>query len=365
MMCQICTKPIEEDEGIEVLGDLGVTKGWIHEDCLQWNIIQLLKEKPEYEILLRRIIDFEERNIDERQHTFSGTERSVVMWRWSDMGVPAATLNKLVNMYILTIVLSTRSTTDYTLVDRKVTKDVLDAFEEAVEEEGGNGNGIEIPADIFDIIVDYDDIKGLIKDNLSAPQIAFGFFGGPATGKTLFLLEIERLGGVYVDATRMSASALGQVLAQRPRFILIDEIDKLKDPTVLGVLNTVIEEGKLVETISGKIRNIELPTQVFVAGLTDAKLPEDFKSRLIDFHFKPYTRGEFIVVVENYLVKREKCPDGIAGYIAVRVYDELNKNIRTARNIYKLCRGDISKANVDRKIEILKKYKKGFNFQSP
>lgn len=365
MICQICTKPIEEGEGIEVLGDLGETKGWIHEDCLQGNVFQLLKEKPEYEILLRRIIDFEERNIEEKQHTFSGTKRSVVMWRWSDIGVPAARLNKLVNMYILTIVLSTRSTTDYTLVDRKVTKEVFDAFEEVIEEEGGNGNGIEIPADLFDIIVDYDDIKGLIKDNLSVPQIAFGFFGGPATGKTLFLLEIERLGGVYIDAGRMSASALGQVLAQRPRFILIDEIDKLKDPTVLGVLNTVIEEGKLIETISGKIRNIKLPTQVFVAGLTDAKLPEDFKSRLLEFHFKPYTRGDFIAVVKKFLVKREKCPDDIAGYIAERVYDELNKNIRTARNIYKLCRGNISKENVDRKIGILKKYEKGMSQNIP
>lgn len=339
--CLICMSPIE-GEGIKVLGEwrTGV-KGWLHKECLERNINQLLSEKPEYMEYLQRILSYEERT----DH----------IWKWSDVGVPAQRLNILVSKFIITIIVNTRSATKYCLVDRGVVKETLSLLEEPEEK---TEISEEVPEDLFDIITGYDDIKELIRNNLGKPQVAFAFFGGPATGKTVFLLELERLGGKYIDGSRLSASALGQILAENPKFILIDEVHNLKDASVFGMLNTVIEEGRLVETIAGKIKDMNLQTQVFIAGITDRNLPKDFLSRFVIFHFHPYSAEEFVKVVKELLTKRAQCPDiEIAGYIGERAY-ELDGGIRLARSIYRLCETKLTKENIDKTIEILKKYKK-------
>jgi len=96
-------------------------------------------------------------------------------WEWSDVQAATASINKLIREGIVKIAYKTNKRTEYALVDREETKLILDQikFEKDVEEYGIEPQEIEeihIPDDAFDIIVGYDDVKGIISKGLQSDK---------------------------------------------------------------------------------------------------------------------------------------------------------------------------------------------------
>ncbi len=165
----------------------------------------------------------------------------------------------------------------------------------------------EMPADLFDSIVGYSDVKTLVRYALEAEKPAHLLLSGPpASVKTMFLLELHRLPqSYYALATTLTAAGLADILfVYEPRFILIDEVERLA-PEHIGVLNSLMVTGIVCETKHGKTRELELDTRVFAAGIKVEKLPEDLLSRFTKLHFVPYTEQEFIEVSQRVLTTRE------------------------------------------------------------
>ncbi|MBW2632330.1 MAG: hypothetical protein JRC90_11360, partial [Deltaproteobacteria bacterium] len=70
------------------------------------------------------------------------------------------------------------------------------------------------------------------------------------------------------------------------------------------------------------------------------------------FHFKEYTKEDFIKVVEKFLVEREGVEPELASYIAQKVSPH-TRDVRAARGLGRVCK---NREEVNKNIEILTKY---------
>lgn len=309
---------------------------------LQGKIFNAIRRKPEVKDILQKFLEEEEGHAEEER--WLGLE-------WYEVPAPAAFLNNLVADGILRITLKTHSSTHYRLADLDATREALQLLgvEEEVEEAP-----IEIPFDLFDDVVGYDDIKELFMKGLEAGKIHFLLVGPPASAKTLFLLCLEKLPRArYVLGSRMTKAGLTDYLiTHQPKFLLLDEVDRLSGPDY-GVLLSLCETGRVTEMIYGKTREETLDTIVFACCNRLKGIPEEVLSRFQVLKFEPYTREQFINIVENVLMRRGM-EEELALYIAKAVWDQLDtKDPRQAIRIGRLAD---TREEVERLIEILKKY---------
>jgi len=331
-------------------------------------VVEFLRENPGYEEILKRIVEWEEKNYrckncgiqlkELEEHRFKckgcGEERWILGLQWFDLGEPAAKLNKLVYNKILRVTFKTRSGTHYTLCDRDAVKEALMVVQTTQPPEEMK---IEVPPDLFSVIVGYDDVKELIKKALSQDKpVGFLLVGPVATSKSLFLEELNRVpGSSYHLGSSSSKAGLTQfLLDKRPRILLIDELDKMNRNDYACLLS-VMESGKVVETKYGRRREEYMKVWVFASCNSLKGIPPENVSRFKPyvFHFREYSKEEFIEVVEKVLVEREGVNPHLAKYIAGKV-STFTRDIRAARGLGRLCE---TKEEVDKHVQILNKYK--------
>jgi len=72
-------------------------------------------------------------------------------------------------------------------------------------------------------------------------------------------------------------------------------------------------------------------------------------------NFKPYDRETFVEVCRRWLSRDEGIPEDLASYIGERVWEELERDVRCARDIARLLR-EKTKEDVDRVVKFLKRY---------
>ena len=103
----------------------------------------------------------------------------------------------------------------------------------------------------FQNIVGYPDLKRLfMKSIISQDPVHILLTGPPASSKSLFLLQLlEGLDKVYfIDAVGASGPGMLEYLFTNDvKYLLIDEIDKMKKNDQAALLN-VMETGMLSET---------------------------------------------------------------------------------------------------------------------
>ncbi len=213
---------------------------------------------------------------------------------------------------------------------------------------------IELPTDMFDCIVGYADVKELIKMALTNTKpYNILMVGPPASAKSLFLLEISRLpNAVYALGSSSSKAGLATLLIEKmPTYLIIDELDKMSREDY-GVLLSVTETGMVVETKYRKTRSIQLTVWAFAACNEIAGIPKEVISRFEVIYFKPYDKKEFLKTGTKVLVEREDVPKQLASYIAIKIWNEGNKDIRQVIRTGRICK---SKAEVNKVIRILKR----------
>jgi Holliday junction DNA helicase RuvB len=215
---------------------------------------------------------------------------------------------------------------------------------------------IKLPADLFDTIIGYEDVKDLYKQALKADKpFHILLVGPPASAKTVFLLEIERLpGSCYALGSSTSKSGLTEYLLNKePRYLLIDEMDKMSTEDY-GALLSLCETGDVIEIKYKREQRKKLNTWVFAAANAKSKIPKEVLSRFQTLIFPEYTREQFIEAVIGVLTKREKVSKSLAKYIAEQTFNKLeSKDVRQAVRIARIAK---SKKEVDETIKTFSHY---------
>jgi Holliday junction DNA helicase RuvB len=103
---------------------------------------------------------------------------------------------------------------------------------------------------LFKGIIGYDNVKRLVRMALDSDEQSHILLSGPpASAKTMFLESLSKLKSSYfVDGTSTTKAGLIDCLfLNNPKYLLIDEIDKMSSKDQAMLLN-LMETGMLSET---------------------------------------------------------------------------------------------------------------------
>lgn len=311
--------------------------------------LALLRERPEMAPLLKKTTEWEA--VHYRDEFFR------LGWSWNSFQPPIApqTLHMLHLRGVLRQAYKSRSGTGYLTSDPAAVLKALQVFDSAQEKAEETVKSAEPPRDLFYPIVGYADLKRQITKALeAAAQVHWMFVGPPASAKTLFLLCLERLPGAgYLLGSRMSRAGLSDYLIEyRPRYLLVDEVDKLPSRDLAPLLS-LCETGRVIETLYGRRREEQLSTVVFAAANVLTSLSPEFLSRFEVLQFKEYTWPQFVEICKR-LLAREGVDTDLSNYISGQVWKALKtKDVREAIRISRLAK---TGNEVNELIEILRKY---------
>jgi replication-associated recombination protein RarA len=214
----------------------------------------------------------------------------------------------------------------------------------------------------------YDDLKQLLSRMLvSKDSVHCVLVGPPASGKTMFLLAIQKnmKDAFFIDATNASGPGIVDKLFAYPRtrIILIDEIEKLTKRDQNMLLN-LLETGMLVSIKVRKTREMRFAGIKLFATSNDIELlSKPLRSRLIEFHLPEYDFDEFREIVGKLADNRYRLNREIADKIASVVWDEMGtKDVRDTIQLIKLVR---SVDDVEKTARTIMKYKPKILNSSP
>ena len=145
-------------------------------------------------------------------------------------------------------------------------------------------------------MIGHHDIKKiLIKSPLWNEPVHVLLVGSPGSAKTLFLMEIIRSfrSCLFVVASnRTKAGLVNQLFERRPKFTLIDELEKMKKNDQTSLLH-LMETGIIAETKIGRIRQIQVTSRVFATANSCKNIIEPLLSRFLVVEIQEYTFEEF------------------------------------------------------------------------
>ena len=306
---------------------------------------------------LEKIIEVEERLEKESNGSYHD-------WQWHDVSIEPHVLRFLVLKGILKIAYKSRSSTFYELVDRKWAKNVVESWKNAkkVEEVSVATNKTqqvekEDIRDLFSVISGFDDIKKLFRLALKSKEpVHILLVGPPGCAKTLFLLEVARLKGAYyaLGGTSTKSGLLTVLFDQKPKYLLIDEIDKM-DTEDFTILLSLMETGIVKETKHNRVREIKLDTRVFAGANSTRPIPKEVLSRFMVLNIPPYTKEELRKVIVDVVVQREGKSREFAEEVARLVVDVLGS--RDVRDAIKLARLGETVDEIRDVVKIWRKYR--------
>jgi holliday junction DNA helicase RuvB len=210
----------------------------------------------------------------------------------------------------------------------------------------------------FSNVVGYPEIKKLLLRSIVAKEpIHILLTGPPSSSKTAFLLELlEGLDDAYfIDAVGSSGAGItNHLFNNNTKYLLIDEIDKMKKNDQAALLN-VMETGILSETkLNGKTRQKKMKLWIFATSNDGERLSGPLRSRFMELHLEWYTFEEFTEIVRRLLKKRYRLDMNLSEKIAYAVWNQMgSKDIRDALNIAKLTK---STADIDWLVDVQMKY---------
>jgi Holliday junction DNA helicase RuvB len=222
----------------------------------------------------------------------------------------------------------------------------------------GHGQQLSPEEKFFANVVGYPEIKKLLlKSVVAKDPVHIILSGPPSSSKTVFLLEmLEGLDDTYfIDAVGASgAGMMDHLFNGNTKYLLIDEIDKMKKNDQAALLN-VMETGILSETkLKGKTRQKKMKLWIFATSNDVERLSGPLRSRFMELHLEEYTYEEFIEIVRRLLKKRYHLDLHLAEKIGYAVWNQMkSKDVRDAINIAKLTK---SSTDVDWLVDIQLKH---------
>jgi len=279
-------------------------------------------------------------------------------FEWHSVFGDARTLNSLVTRRILRVVLKTNKYCCYRALDVPALEKALADYEGTFIQEVAAEE--QIPTDLFNIVVGHQDKKDIIFRSLKAERpVHVLFWGSVASAKTLMLEELSRLPhSHFILGSSLTKAGLFDVLFnERPRYLYLDELDKIDDTENLSGLLSLMHKGYITETKYRRHRALRLKTWVYASANDISRLPKELLSRFVLLRFRDYTDEEFYEVVVNVLKEQESMPENLSLYIAEKVLSELNsRDVRDAVKVGRLLK-ERTKEEVNKIVEILKRQK--------
>ncbi len=299
-------------------------------------------------VALNKIISFESAL---PSNAFNANGDFYLGWSWRDVGVQPSILNNLLIKGCLITPYKSNSYTGYQLTNgaRKLLEEeeVLPIIE--------HPGKLDLPEDLFSVIEGYSDVKELFLLSLRGEPVDMLLCGVPGSAKTMFLSELERIGGSTPTILGGTASKVGIIdilFDYRPILLLLDEFEHL-NPRDYTILLSLCETRIISETKHGKTRRMELPmTRVFAGCNSTRNIPSPILDRMQVIRFRSYTRAEYLEVTVNVLTKRMGLDNNLSEYIADETY-EFSHSVRQAVRIAKMAR---TKGEVNSLLEVMKKY---------
>ena len=151
--------------------------------------------------------------------------------------------------------------------------------------------------------------------------------GPPGSAKTMFLLDLRRAykNSIFViGSSTTKAGLLNQLFEVRPKFVLVDEVEKMNRNDQNSLLH-LMETGIIAETKLYKTRQIELTSWVFATANSCEKISGPLLSRFTVLKIPEYTFEQFKEIAVLRL-KEEDIDENIASTIAHKVWYELDSN---------------------------------------
>lgn len=274
---------------------------------------------------LRRIVEFE--NTVPRDQWSLG-------WSWKDVGVYAAVLNKLLVLALIKCTYSSNRYTNYELTDKGKAL-AAGGIETQVAEVVPEIN-VE---DLFSDIVGYDKIKELLREAMLLDEpIHVLLYGPPSIAKSMFLMDIEEAAGSYalplLGSATSHAGMWDLMVERRPRFLLIDEIEKMSLQDMSGLLS-LMEHKRIIRAKVGRRVEENIDCRVFAAANRVSKLPPELLSRFWKWQLSEYNASEFVKVVESVLVRKEGTDTESAHNIAMKMVGKTH-DVRDAVRVARL-----------------------------
>ncbi|MBA7656815.1 hypothetical protein ES703_64742 [subsurface metagenome] len=239
-----------------------------------------------------------------------------------------------------------RSTTAYKLKEPELVREVLEKLAEIQE---GTEEG-DIPPDMFDFILGHDQIKDLLWKSINAERpVHILLVGPPATAKSMFMGELARLpfSRFTLGGSTRKGGLEDYLLEFRPRYLIIDEIDKM-DMRDMSVLLSLMESG-IVARLKKRMREMEkMTTWVYAGANRDNNIWPELKSRFFTVHLKEYSEADFIQVCRGILVGREGVDSKLANYIVKSIASH-TRDVREAVHLGRLCK---TSEDVDKLVRI-------------
>jgi holliday junction DNA helicase RuvB len=187
---------------------------------------------------------------------------------------------------------------------------------------------------LFEDIIGYDHVKRLFGMALrSETAIHILLVGPPASAKTMFLTSLMRhlKNSYFADgANSTKAGMIDYLFENRPRYLLVDEIDKVSFKDQVFLLN-LMETGIVSETKHTKNRSAQTKVSVFATSNNIKKISAALQSRFFVVKLEPYTYEQFIETTKELLAHRIE--EGLASIIAEAVWEKS----QDIRDCVKIC----------------------------
>jgi len=277
---------------------------------------------------------------------------------WHDVFGDARTLNSLVTRRILKIVFKSNKFCAYRALDLPALEKALSDYEGSFTQEAVAAEAF--PPNLFKIITGHSDKIDIVVRSLNAERPVHALlWGSVASAKTLMLEELSRLPhSRFILGSSLTKAGIFDVLFnERPRYLVIDELDKIDDAENLSALLSLMHKGYISETKYRRHRTLRLKTWVFASANDITHLPRELLSRFVLLRFRDYTDDEFREVSVDVLREQENIPENLGLYIAEGILRELNsRDVRDCVKVARLLK-EQTKGEVDRIIEIMRKQK--------
>ena len=210
---------------------------------------------------------------------------------------------------------------------------------------------------IFDEIVGYSDIKKEFAKALDASSpVGILLCGPPGCGKSEFkqIRNHCEKESVFIDGSYGSKAGIFQILYDiRPKYVLLDEIDKLSSPDQLALLN-LMENGKLTKTTKSESYEIDLAAWVFATANNEEKILEPLLDRFEAYYLTDYTDDQFRSIAVKRLKQEGIENEELALFIANAVLRGLGR--KSFRDAIRIARKSKTIQDVEETIQTLKKY---------
>lgn len=271
-------------------------------------------------------------------------------WRWQEVGLWPATVNKLLVNKLVKLGYKSSTTTSYLLTDVGRAIASTELSEKVVV-----GKVEQPPVDIsqmFSDITGYEDIKELLRESLQLERpIHILLVGPPSLAKSMFLWDIECTYGeqsMPLLGSATSHAGLWDLISERkPKIILVDEIEKMGLTDMAGLLS-LMQTGRIIRAKVGRKLDEQMTVWVVAAANRTYKMPPELLSRFSIHQLSEYTTAEFVSVVKNVLVTHEDTGEDSAAEIATRLLGKTH-DVRDAVRVARLGK----RVGVKRAVELL------------